>query len=155
MNRFFSLLLAALVAAAPAYAQYSWIDDHGTRVFSDHPPPPGTPPSRILKTPRGATTAPAEPVETAKTAAPSLADRDAAFRKRAAERTAAENKATEDAQRKAGDAEQCAAARRSEAALTSGVRITDMDDKGERVYITDDEKARRLAQVRRVLAGCR
>ncbi|MFL6636779.1 MAG: hypothetical protein ACJ8HJ_31175, partial [Massilia sp.] len=86
---------------------------------------------------------------------PLVADPKDSRRKRAAERTAAENKATEDPQRKAGDAEQCAAARRSEAALTSGVRITDMDDKGERVYITDDEKARRLAQVRRVLAGCR
>jgi hypothetical protein len=155
MNRFFSLLLATLVVAAPAYAQYSWIDEHGTRVFSDRPPPPGTPPSRILKAPRGAAPAEAAPAETVKPAAPALADRDAAFRKRAAERAADETKATEDAQRKAGNAEQCAAARRSEAALTSGVRLTDMDDKGERYVVTDDEKARRLTQVRRVLAGCR
>ena len=33
--------------------------------------------------------------------------------------------------------------------------ITDVDDKGERVFVTDEEKARRLAQARRVLAGCR
>ena len=147
------MLLATLVAA-PAFAQYSWIDDHGTRVFSDRPPPPGTPPSRILKAPRGAATEPAAPAEAAKPTAPSLADRDADFRKRAAERDADERKAAEDAQRKADNAEQCAAARRSEAVLTSGVRVADMDDKGERVFVTDDEKARRLAQVRRVLADC-
>jgi hypothetical protein len=155
MNRYSLLLLAACAVSAPALAQYSWIDDHGTRVFSDHPPPPGTPPSRILKAPRGATTAPAVPAEAAQPAAPTLADRDADFRKRTAERDADERKAAEDAQRKADNAAQCAAARRSEAVLTSGVRMADMDDKGERIFVTDDEKARRLAQVRRVLAGCR
>jgi len=154
MNRYALMLLAALAASAPALAQYSWIDDHGTRVFSDRPPPPGTPKSRILQAPRGAA-ADVTPAETAKPAQPTLADRDAEFRKRAAERDADERKAAEDAQRQADNAAQCAAARRSEAALASGVRITDMDDKGERVYVTDDEKARRLAQVRRVLAGCR
>jgi hypothetical protein len=155
MNRYSFLLLAAFAVSAPALAQYSWIDDHGTRVFSDHPPPPGTPPSRILKAPSRTATAPAEPAEAAKPTAPTLADRDADFRKRAAERDADERKTAEEAQRKADNAAQCAAARRSEAVLTSGVRVADMDDKGERVFVTDDEKARRLAQVRRVLAGCR
>lgn len=155
MNRYSFLLLMAFAVSAPALAQYSWIDDHGTRVFSDRPPPPGTPASRILKAPRGVASTEATPAETAKPTAPTLADRDADFRKRTAERDADERKAAEEAQRKADNAAQCAAARRSEAALTSGQRITDMDDKGERVFVTDDEKARRLAQVRRVLAGCR
>jgi len=155
MNRYSLLLLAAVAMSAPALAQYSWIDDHGTRVFSDRPPPPGTPASRVLKAPRGVTSTEAAPAETAKPAAPTLADRDADFRKRAAERDADERKAAEDARRTADNAAQCAAARRSETALTSGARITDVDDKGERVVVTDDEKARRLAQVRRVLAGCR
>ena len=155
MNRYSLLLLTAVAVSAPALAQYSWIDDHGTRVFSDHPPPPGTPKSRILKAPRGAAPAEVAPAETAKPAAPTLADRDADFRKRAAERAADERKTAEETQRKADNAEQCATARRSEAVLTSGVRVADMDDKGERVFLSDDEKARRLAQVRRVLAGCR
>jgi hypothetical protein len=164
LNRFLPLLLAALAAHAPAYAQYSWIDDHGTRVFSDRPPPAGTPPARILKTPRtaaaaaaalngaAATTAAPEP---AKPAPPSLADRDAEFRKRAAGRDADERKAAEDAQHKADMAGQCAAARRTEAYLNSGRRLTDLDDKGERVVVTEEEKARRLEQARRVLADCR
>jgi hypothetical protein len=155
MNRYSFLLLAAVAVSAPALAQYSWIDDHGTRVFSDRPPPPGTPPSRILKAPRGAASTETAPAETAKSAVPTLADRDADFRKRAAERDVDARKAAEEAQRTADNAAQCAAARRSETALTSGARITDVDDKGERVVVTDDEKARRLAQVRRVLAGCR
>jgi hypothetical protein len=162
LNRFLPLLLAALAAHVPAYAQYSWIDDHGTRVFSDRPPPPGTPPARILKAPRTAAAAalyapaaPAAAPEPAKPAPPSLADRDAEFRKRTAQRDADERKAAEDAQHKAEMAGQCAAARRTEAYLNSGRRLTDLDEHGDRVVVTEEEKARRLEQARRVLADCR
>jgi hypothetical protein len=157
LNRLLPLLLAALAAHVPAYAQYSWIDDHGTRVFSDRPPPPGTPSSRILKAPRTfATDAAATPAapEAAKPAPPTLAERDAEFRRRAAQRDADERKAAEEAQRKADMAGQCAAARRTEAYLNSGRRLTDLDDLGERVVVTEEEKARRLEQARRVLADC-
>jgi hypothetical protein len=160
--------LAAFAAHAPARAQYSWIDDHGTRVFSDRPPPPGTPPARILQAPRAPTAASlyAEPAaaapataetkaEAAKPQPPTLAERDAEFRKRTAQRDADERKAADDAQRKADLAEQCAAARRNEATLTSGERMADVDAQGERAYVSDDEKARRLVQVRRFLANCR
>jgi len=162
--------LAAFAAHAPAHAQYSWIDDHGTRVFSDRPPPPGTPASRILRVPRAPTAAslyglpaPAAPApataetkaETAKPQPPTLPERDADFRKRAAQHEADERKSADDAQHKADLAEQCAAARRNEAALTSGERMADVDAKGERVYVSDDDRARRLVQVRRFLATCR
>jgi hypothetical protein len=164
-KRFFALLLAALAVQVPAHAQYSWIDDHGTRVFSDRPPPPGTPPARILKAPRApasatpyalpAAAAPAASAEPVKPPPPSLAERDADFHKRAAQRDADEHKAAEEAQRKADMAVQCAAAHHTEAYLNSGRRLTDVDDHGERVVVTEDEKARRLAQARRVLADCR
>jgi len=168
-SRLLPLLLAALAAFAahgPAHAQYSWIDDHGTRVFSDRPPPPGTPASRILQVPRAPTAASlyalpaAAAPATAETKAeaakpPTLAERDADFRKREAQRDADEHKAAEEARRKADLAEQCAAARRNEAALTSGERMADVDARGERAFVSDDEKARRLVQVRRFLATCR
>ena len=172
-----TLLLTTLVMSAPAHAQYSWIDERGTHVFSDRPPPPGTPPARILRTPRYyALPAPAAPAPspgaagappaagagTAANAAPagaavpsSLADRDAGFRKRMAQRDADERKAAEDARNKAALAEQCAGARRSAAALGSGARLTDIDEKGERIVLTDEEKAKRLAHAQRALADCR
>ena len=170
--RLLPLLLAALAAFAahaPAHAQYSWIDDHGTRVFSDRPPPPGTPASRILQAPRAPTAASlyalpaAAAPATAETKAeaakppqpPTLGERDADFRKRTVQRDADEHKAAEEAQRKADLAEQCTAARRNEAALTSGERMADVDARGERAFVSDDEKARRLVQVRRFLATCR
>lgn len=161
------LLLAALGASAPAHAQYGWIDEHGTRVFSDRPPPAGTPPSRILQAPRGqARPAPlpdtdklSGPAPNAEAAGaqpqrPTLADRDAAFRQRAAQRDADERKAADEARRQADVAAHCAAARREEAALGTGRRLTGVDDKGERFVLSDEETARRLAQASRALADC-
>ena len=170
-----SLLLAALGMSAPARAQYAWIDERGTHVFSDRPPPAGTPPARILRTPRystmpvppvpatpaGAAGAPPAPGagtvagSAAPAAPPALADRDAAFRKRLAQRDADERKAADEAHDRAALAEQCAGARRNAAALRSGARLTDVDEKGERTVLTDEEKARRLAHAQRALGDCR
>lgn len=173
------LLLAALGLSAPAHAQYAWIDEHGTHVFSDRPPPTGTPPARILGTPRynampvppapapstGAAGAPpavgaglaagAVAPQAGPAAPPSLADRDAAFRQRLAQRDADERKAADEARNRAALAGQCAGARRSAGALRSGARLTDVDEKGARFVLSDEEKAKRLAQAQQALADCR
>lgn len=160
-----TLLLCAL---APAHAQYSWIDDKGTRVFSDRPPPPGTPAARILKAPRAATVepygptapaaaAPAAPAPApARPAPPTLAEREADFSKRAAQREQDERKAAQEAQRLAAQEARCKSLKRQEMALSAGTRLSEFDDKGERHYVTDAERAERLAQARsRQAAECR
>ena len=43
--------LALLLTAGLAQAQFVWIDPKNVRHYSDQPPPPGTPPARILKAP--------------------------------------------------------------------------------------------------------
>jgi hypothetical protein len=43
--------VALLFAAGLAQAQFVWVDPKGVRHYSDQPPPPGTPPARILKAP--------------------------------------------------------------------------------------------------------
>lgn len=43
--------VALLFTAGLAQAQFVWIDPKGVRHYSDQPPPPGTPPARILKAP--------------------------------------------------------------------------------------------------------
>jgi type IV secretory pathway VirB10-like protein len=153
---------ALMLLAQLAHAQYSWIDDKGTRVFSDRPPPPGTPSSRILKAPRSpqtlqpvATPAPSSAAANAKPVAPPLAERDADFRKRATERAEGENKAKEEMQRKAEQAEDCKAARQAQAQLQTGTRVARVDEKGERGFLSDEERASQLQRAQRVLAGCR
>jgi hypothetical protein len=139
-----------------AHAQYSWIDDKGSRVFSDRPPPPGTPPARILKTPRGfepQTQAPAP--EAAPAAVGTMADKELEFRKRSAQREADDKKAAQDASTKAAKAENCDAAREAERSMSSGMRISRVDEKGEKVFLTDEERGQRLERARKLLASCR
>jgi hypothetical protein len=162
---------AALLLAAHAHAQYSWIDDHGTRVFSDRPPPVGTPASRILQAPRAATAAiPVEvqaptteganppdkslPAAGAKHAQPTLADREAAYRERTAQYEADTRAAAEKARLKVEHANACTAAREEEQSMRKTRRMMGVNEKGERAVLTDDDKAARLARARRVLADC-
>jgi hypothetical protein len=168
---------AALLLAAHAHAQYSWIDDHGTRVFSDRPPPVGTPASRILQAPRSATAStPVEAPPAATAAAPdaellpgldqflkkagakpahrTLADREAAYRERAAQREADTQKAAAEARLKVEHANACTAAREEEQLMKKTRRMMGVNEKGERAVLTDEDKAARLARARRVLADC-
>jgi hypothetical protein len=152
-----ALALTSLVA----HAQYSWLDDKGSRVYSDRPPPPGTPPERILKTPRGLEprapeTAPAPatgPADKARTPAP--ADKEEEFRKRALQREADDKKAEQEASNKAAKDESCNDARETERSLSSGMRISRIDEKGEKVFLTDAERASRLERAQKTLRTCR
>jgi hypothetical protein len=159
---------ALLLLAQFAHAQYSWIDDKGTRVFSDRPPPPNTPASRILKSPRPAAQAPVPfegkpgaapaspaPVLPAAPKPPSLAEQDAAFRQRQARREDDARKAQEEELKKQADAERCTAARQESLQLSSGMRIAQVNDKGERSFMTDEDRKRRQEAAQRVLQDCR
>lgn len=156
-----ALMLLAQFAPHLAHAQYSWIDAKGTRVFSDRPPPAGTPAGRILKAPHrpeaganadSAPPAAGSPALPDAPKQPSLADREADFRKRQTQRQEEEKKAQEDAARRQA---MCSEEKRQEVQLTSGIRIAQMDVNGERSYMSDEERARRLAGTRQALAGCR
>ena len=63
---------ALLFAAGQAQAQFVWVDPKGVRHYSDQPPPPGTPPARILKAPGmpAISVQPATPAPAARTAPP-------------------------------------------------------------------------------------
>jgi len=65
--------LALLLAAGLAQAQFVWVDPKGVRHYSDQPPPPDTPPARILKAPGlpAISVQPAAPAPAARTAPPS------------------------------------------------------------------------------------
>jgi hypothetical protein len=166
-----ALMLLAQSLPQLAHAQYSWLDDKGTRMFSDRPPPPGTPASRILKAPHrneaAGVSAPAASASAAATPAaagspaaapkapPSLADREADYRKRQAQQQADEKKAQLEAAHAAQQQQVCADARQDEAQLASGIRISQMDASGERSFLSDEERGRRLARARQALAQCK
>ena len=149
-----------LFAATCAHAQYVWIEPNGTRQYSDRPPPPGTPASRILKSPGRAALAPASraqlaPEATPAKAPPTLAERDAAYRERVKARTEQAQKADQQTQLERASAERCALAREQQAQLASGTRIALYDKNGERSYLSDAERAERSARAGRALQDCR
>lgn len=156
---------ALLLFAGLAQAQYAWIDEKGVRHFSDRPPPPTTPAAKVLKAPAKPLAAQpqqdksAEPTAEAAPAAgagkPTLAEREADYRKRAQERAKVEQKEAAEAQHRQAKAQDCHNARRYKALLDTGIRVSDVDEHGEKRYISDDERARKAAQASKVIEGCR
>jgi hypothetical protein len=159
------------LAATAAQAQYVWIGPGGTRQYSDRPPPPGTPASKILKAPGRAAPEPAPAPPAAMPAdgavsdptakplppkgPPTLAEQEAAYRARTKARDEANLKAQEEAQRARQLAERCNAARETQAQLASGTRIARYGQDGQKSYMTDAERATRAAQVSQALQDCR
>jgi hypothetical protein len=150
---------ALALTSLAAHAQYSWIDDRGVRVFSDRPPPPGTPPNRILKAPPRSLEAVAEPAATPAAAAPPAASpapdwrvREAEFRERTARRDKEEREAA--AKRRQDRDAECTWARDAQRALTVARRLEWKNRKGEPELMSDADRAREMEKVQRILPGC-
>ena len=157
-------LVLALALAVPAVcqAQWRWIDRNGQTVFSDQPPPPETPAAKILAQPgvkakpvADEAVAPAQPASRA--AAPlriaasgakaSGKDKTLLDKKKQAEAAEEEKRKAQEEETARLRADNCTRAKRSKASFDSGVRITRMNEKGEREVLDD---AQRAAEVKRL-----
>lgn len=153
---------ALLLAAGFAHAQFAWIDAKGIKHYSDRPPPPDTPASKILKAPgrhedliATPDAADAKPADGANAKQPTLADREADYRKRAQDKAKEEKKSAEEAQKLQARRNNCEQAQRDKNSLESGMRIAETGNDGSRQWMSDAERARRLAETKEVLATCR
>jgi type IV secretory pathway VirB10-like protein len=163
------LAAAALLAlSALAQAQYMWIDEKGVKQFSDRAPPASVPLKNILKAPPGAasaTTIPVEPVavdannaakpKPAAAPAPTVADRNADYLKRAKDKLEREQKEKDELIAKADKAENCERARSAKQSVDSGARIGIHDKNGERGFMSDEQRVTESKKYDRVLAGCK
>lgn len=146
-----------LACCGPVLAQYIWIDDKGIKQLSDRPPPPSVPYKRILKAPGKEKLAPPAENEEAPAPAkpaPGLAERNADFNKRRADAQLANQKAAEEAARKADQLANCEAARNNQRAIDQGLRISSFDKNGERSFLSDEERAAAAKRNQQVLARC-
>lgn len=151
---------ALLLGSSLAHAQYSWIGENGVRHFSDRPPPPSTPPHKILKVPGRTAYTPPPPdapaaAPAASKAAPTVAERELEYKERMKKREEQEMKDARQAERQRDIAQRCAWARTARAQIESGIRISNVDPQGERRFASDEERAAQLAQANRILAECR
>lgn len=155
--------LALLLASSVAQAQFVWVDEKGSKQFSDLPPPPGTPAKNILKAPGmpragdsvGTAPAPIAAASASSTAPASLADREADYRKRTSAKAEQDKKLAEEARIKAHNAQACAVARDTAAQLATGKRVTMTDKSGERVFVNDAQRAQQGAHAAKVLNACK
>ncbi len=148
-----------------AQAQWVWLNDKGGKELSDRPPPASVPLNRILKAPRGLmpdlrkelAEQPAD--ETQKAPAtrqkPTLAERNDDFARRRQENAEQTQKAAIEARNKAERAAGCADARANQRMLESGIRVTTADANGERVFLSEAQKAEQLKRTQQTLADCR
>lgn len=134
-----------------AFAQWQWMDNTGSKVFSDRPPPPDIPAKNILKQPGGTlkikAAAPEAPASAA--SAPKVSGVDKALeekKKQAEDAEAAKRKAEAD-KNAAAKAENCTRARQSKIQYDSGIRIARVNEKGEREILDD---AARNAESQRI-----
>jgi hypothetical protein len=159
VSRALLLAVAGVSFAIPALAQWQWIDKDGRKVYSDRSPPADIQEKNILKRPAGARgavapvitdTAAAVPAAgasapAAKTNAnaPKLSGKDAqleARKKQAEEEEAAKKKAEEEKVAKA-KADNCDRAKKAQASLQSGIRLSTTNAKGEREIMDDNARA--------------
>lgn len=158
------------LACGSAQAQlYHYKDASGRMVYSDNPPPPGTPAANILKAPKLKQAAPAaapaatagtagtgaDPKDKDKKAGPqSVADREADYKKRM---EAADKKGKEDAAKakEAADTQaRCASLQQNLAALQSGQRMKQYDaSTGQARFIDDNERSASIAKAQQDISS--
>jgi hypothetical protein len=135
--------LLLVLALVPAFAQaemYKCMDARGKSSYADQPGPgckqvdiQGSPP--ISGKLQGSS-------------APAGAQEDADFKRRQIDRERAEEL------EKAAEVKRCTALRREVAQLAPGRRYSQINDRGERVYMDDDTRDRRLAELNANMRGC-
>lgn len=163
----FVLVLGLLPPSASA--QWAWTDKDGRQVFSDRAPPADVPDKNIFKRPgrapnpivqdANATADAGEPA--AKASAPALpsplsakvigVDKELAERKKKDDQTqAALRKAVEDRIRKA-KADNCQRARQAQKGLESGMRLSRINNQGEREIMDDGARAAEAKHLQSIL----
>ena len=169
-----SVGLALLAGASTAQAQWKWRDASGRIQISDLAPPPSVPDKDILQRPgsprNAAQPAAAAPANTAagtpaapaaSGAAPALKpksplDQELERKRKADEQEKAGKARAEEERRNAQRADNCTRARSTVATLESGQRITRTNDKGEREFLDDRQRAAEVQRAREIMASdCR
>jgi hypothetical protein len=169
----FRTMLAAfaavlVLASSPAEAQWKWKDKGGRIQYSDLPPPVGTPDQDILSRP--ATTrrtptvaaAPAASAAASAASAPTLAsarppaqklDPEFEAKLKKGEADAAAKKKADEERVAAAKSDNCTRAREQLRTFDSGVRVFRVNEKGEREYMDDKQRADQTRQARDVVAS--
>ena len=167
-----TLLLGLCLFSLSAFAQWTWVDKDGRKIYSDTAPPAEVPEKNIVKRPGGrvsavapakappgadstaadpaalAASAPASAAQNA-ASAPKLSSVDKELEKKKKEKEDAEVAKRKEEEQKVTNAkiENCARAKTAKTTLDSGLRIGVTNAKGEREIMDDSA---RMVEAKRV-----
>ena len=133
MKRLLIIALACLAAPIASAELYKYVDKDGKTVYSDQPPVNID--SKQLNIQSGASTTTAAPAAAPKTAVA----RDKELQKGREEARERSKKSEENAKQAEAQEQACAQARNAYQVYADGGRITKYNEKGERVYLGDQE----------------
>jgi Domain of unknown function (DUF4124) len=140
--KFFFLSGTILVLASTSHADvYKWVDKDGKVQYSDQPPLSGDAKKLRRKSKDSGEPAPAAPAGNAAAPAKSIADQELEFRKRKGEKEEAEKKQKADAEFAQKNKEYCDSLRNSLRTHGDGTRLVRYNEKGERIFLDDKERA--------------
>ena len=151
------LLMALLLTAPMAHAQWKWRDQNGRVTASDLPPPRDVADKDIISRPaavvrRANAAAPAASAASAVVAAKSPLEKEIDARKRTADQEQQAKAKAEEERQAALHAGNCQRARSQIATLDSGQRLSRINDKGEREVLDDKVRGEERRQAREVIA---
>jgi hypothetical protein len=132
-------LLALSLAALPAFAIYKWVDEHGVTQYTEAPPPPGRAGTKITPSTTGpGGTSGQEQKDDWK-------QRELDQKKSQIERDQATDFANRKTERDAANrSKKCLEARKEAEILGRARPIYNVNERGERVYLDDQERAHQL-----------
>ena len=162
-----TLAIAGGAFTLPALAQWQWIDKDGRKVFSDRAPPFDVLQKNILRQPGSKPAGPAvpnlsketmeSPVLTAsapvqKPDAPKPLGKDAQLETRKKQAAKAENaeKQTQAEKIAVAKADNCDRAKKGQASLLSGVRISVVNNRGEREFMDDNARSSEIQRLQAI-----
>ena len=162
------IVVSGLLFAAASHAQYVWLDEKGTKQFSDLPPPVSTPKNKILKTPFKSLAPATSPRDSNEEPASSVilaneklqkpvttASKNEDFMKRKMEQEEKDKKMASEKQAASEKAKNCERAHSYQQSLEAGARISTTDKNGERNFLTDAQRTQEAADVKRALIDCK
>jgi hypothetical protein len=138
---------------------FKWVDSNGKVHYSDKPPPSNVKteklraPAQRRSAPAASESGDATKEDAAKAGPKTPAEREQAFRKRQAEAKKAGEEQKMKEKRARDQAENCRRAKAAVANLELGGRQTRINDKGERVFLDEQQIAQETAKARQEAAA--
>ena len=120
---------------------YKWVDKNGKFQYSDQPPPSGDGKKLKRKSKEAVESPPVQSGGTAAKPAASTADQELEYRKRKTEKEEADKKQQAETETAEKNKEYCNNLRGDLSAHSNGVRLVRYNEKGERVFLDDKERA--------------